>query len=339
MFALSAGLCAVEPCDWQEYGCGLPNISTRCADRSFDVIADVLVWCAKESATENWAQLFRSTAVQAPNVDIDILQVSFGWDVGFRVGVDYGMAHDRWDTSLVYTWFRTEGKDHASTSGGEIVSAFFGNIFVGNPDALGLTGATYHNASIKWKINFNIFDWELGRSYWVSSGLALRPFMGLKGGWIDQRIDSTWLNPLASARVLNPSALGVATENLKNDFWGLGPCVGLNTKWKLGDFNRHVFSLFGDFSGAIMWGHWTFGDVYKNELPLEVSVVNAELNGGASMLRTFTGFAWDVNFFSLRLGYEMQFWLDQLQFYSSPMGRLSHELTLQGGSIDFRLDF
>ena len=42
---------------------------------------------------------------------------------------------------------------------------------------------------------FNIFDWELGRNFWVSKALSLRPFLGLKGGWIHQSIHTKWQNP------------------------------------------------------------------------------------------------------------------------------------------------
>lgn len=94
-----------------------------------------------------------------------------------------------------------------------------------------------------------------------------------------------------------------------------------------------------------MYGHWTFGDVYKNDIQQKVSIKVPNINGGATMIRTLMGFGWDTNFckdrfhFSARLGYEMQFWLDQLQFYSFDTGRLSNELTLQGGTLDLRFDF
>lgn len=327
-----------------ESGNGLPNISARTLPQSncMNVSADVLFWCARQSGAENWGEDFSSSVLPSTNLTIDLLQVDFGWDPGFRVGVDYGMKHDQWDTQFFYTWFRTNGKDQASTSG-QITPAFFANVLVGNPTASLISGPTYHNGSIQWTILFNVFDWELGRNYWVSSALSLRPFIGLKGGWIFQKIHSKWLNPLASVNAPDPSAFGVATENIKNHFGGLGPSVGLNTKWKIGSVSRHMFSLFGDISGAIMWGRWTFEDVYRNQVPDKVSLIVPNMNGGASMLRTFTGLGWDYardRFgFAIRLGYEAQFWLDQLRYYSSPMGRLSNELTLQGGVIDVRFDF
>ncbi len=42
---------------------------------------------------------------------------------------------------------------------------------------------------------FDMFDWELGRSYFVSNYLVLVPHFGIKGGWIDQTIERAILLP------------------------------------------------------------------------------------------------------------------------------------------------
>lgn len=334
-------LCATDSCSSvvEEDCCnGLPNISARFQpdNTSFDIFADLLVFCAQESGSDNWAEVINATG---STTVCDIKDVRFGWNVGFRVGLGYGMCHDEWDTQLYYTRFSTQGNDHISSNPGSIFSPFLGNFYVDNPGGAGISGIAYQRASILWKVRFNMFDWELGRSFWVSHALSLRPFIGLKGGWIHQLIHTKWQNPhLSGAEFFH-----TGKEDLKNNFWGLGPCGGLKTKWNLVVYQNHSFSLLGDLSGAIMWGHWTFGDQFTNDIQQEVSVKLSNLNSGATMLRTFMGFGWDASFcqfhFSTKLGYEMQFWLDQLQFYSFDTGRLSNELTLQGGTLEFCVDF
>lgn len=325
----------------QANSCGLPNISARFQPDStnFTVLADVLVWCAKESGTDNWAEVINT---KGSTTNCDIRSVHFDWNAGFRVGAGYGMKHDQWDTQLYYTWFRTTGTDHVSSNPGSVFSAFLGNFYVDNPTGAGISGIAYQKASIDWRIHFNMFDWELGRAFWVSKALSLRPFLAVKGGWIHQSIHTKWQNPV----VTKGEPFDTGRENLKNNFWGIGPCGGLNTKWILFVRPKHSFSLFGDLSGAIMWGHWTFGDVYKNNIGQKVSIKTSKLNSAASMVRTFMGFGWDAIFgqddwshFSVKLGYEMQFWLDQLQFYSFDTGILDNALTLQGGTLEFRFDF
>lgn len=123
----------------------------------------------------------------------------------------------------------------------------------------------------------------------MSSALTLRPFFGLKGGWIDQTIHTRWQNPIGSALVFSS-----ATENLKENFWCIGPSGGLDTKWHLARYCSHTFSLFGDFSGALLWGKWTFEDVYKNNAPAEVLVTQPDVVGGTSTLRTIMGLQWDA---------------------------------------------
>lgn len=315
----------------------LPN---QC--KTFNVFADVLIWKAAQSGAENWAQVFETSDNV---VNVDILRVSFGCDVGFRAGFGWCLPCDQWDTQLYYTRFHTEGKDRASTNG-EIASSFLGNFYIANSDGL-KTGPTYQKAAIEWTISFNVFDWELGRDFCICQDFSLRPFIGLKGGWINQTIDSKWQTPIFPNPdpFFPPIPFDRAEENLKNHFWGIGPSTGLNLKCEWATFCRHSFSLFGDFSGALLYGHWDFRDFYQNDKLEEVSIDVPNINGAAAMLRGFVGIGWATDFnnqqqsFSVKLGYEAQFWLSQLQFYSLNTGRLNNELTLQGGTVDFQFNF
>ena len=324
---------------------GLPNISARFKPEStsFVIFADLLVWNVQESGSENWAEVITGGS-GAPEL-CDIRSVDFDWNAGFRVGLSYGMKHDQWDTGLCYTRFLTSGNDHVSSSPNSIFSAYLGNFYVDNPTGAGINGLAYQKASMQWTIHFNIFDWELGRNYWVSKALSLRPFLGLKGGWIHQLIQTKWQHPTLPPAPPPFKPFNKGRESLKNNFWGVGPSGGLNTKWKVLTTQNHSLSLFGDFSGAIMYGHWAFNDVYRNDIKQKVSVKLSDNTSAAAMFKLAMGFGWDANFsseryrFSSRLGYEAQFWLDQLQLYIFDTGRLNNLLTLQGGTLEFCFDF
>lgn len=344
MSALSVG-CLNAAVEQQNAGDGLPNPAARFRSDSSTVslFADLLVWSAAESGADNWAEVIYPSG---STTHCKIQDVRFNWNAGVRVGLDYGMHHDQWDTSLYYTWFRTKGTHHTSGPLGSVFSSFMGNFYIDNSTGAGISGVPYEKASMDWTIRFNMFDWELGRAFSVSRALSVRPFVGLKGGWIHQSIHSKWKHPdLSDPKYAGATPFTTATENLKNNFWGLGPSAGLNTKWSLLRSQRHLLNLFGDFSGAIMWGHWTFRDAYRNDIGQKVSIDVSPIDGGASMLRMLMGLEWGINInagqsrFSTRLGYEMQCWLDQLQFYSFDAGRLSDELTFQGGTLEFRFDF
>ncbi|MFA6118464.1 MAG: Lpg1974 family pore-forming outer membrane protein [Parachlamydiales bacterium] len=305
--------------------------------KNFDVFANLIVWTAKEAGSDCWAEVIASDSLGISN---NIQQVHFGWTPGFRVGGGYGKKHNHWDSQAYYTRFHTQGEDSISSGLGTVHSTFLGNFYVNNASGKGLSGPAYQKASIDWSIHFNMIDWELGRKFWINKLLILHPFLGIKGGRIDQIIKSKWQNP----DVPDAEFFRVGTEDIKNNYWGIGPRAGINTKWNLSNV-RSQFYFFGDFSGAIMWGHWSFADIFQNDRRQEVFVDLQNISGGSSMMQTFTGIGWDANFdknryrFSIKLGYEMQFWLDQLQFYSFTGGRLVNELTLQGGTLECYLDF
>jgi len=306
--------------------------------RSVELFASFLMWTAREVGSDCWAEVITTTGSKSSNV---LRQVHFDWDPGFRVGLSYGMEYDQWDTQAYFTWFHTRGHDHVLSSPGTVYSTYMGNFYIDNPTGAGISGPSYQSADINWMIHFNMFDWELGRNFWVGQSLALRPFMGIKGGWINQSIHSRWYNPA----LLGSKFYHIGKENIKNNFWGIGPAAGVNMKWNLFARPNHSFNLLGDFSGAIMWGHWSFSDVFNNDIEQQVTVDLQNINSGASMVRTFMGFGWNADLkqnryrFSIKLGYETQFWLDQLQFYSFIGGRLDTALTLQGGTLELSFDF
>lgn len=327
----------------QEFSEGIPNDSAKynpgCA--SFDFFANLLVWTAREAGADCWAEILTLTTSSSKN---DLIAVDFRWDPGFRVGVGYGMNRDQWDTQAYYTWFHTRGTESISSLPGTIHSGFLGNFYVSNPNGLGLSGPAYESAYVDWTIHYDIVDWELGRQFWVSRSLALRPFVGIKGGWINQSMHSTWENPAFNgSQFVNPQFFNTGVEKVKNDFWGIGPSIGINTKWNLFTGSFQLFNLLGDFSGALMWGHWTFDDTFDNDIGQHIFVGMDNINSGATTIRAFMGFGWEVCLkrchLSTKLGYESQFWLDQLQFYSFIQGRLSNVLTLQGGTLELSLDF
>ena len=67
------------------------------------------------------------------------------------------------------------------------------------------------------------------------------------------------------------------------------------------------------------------------------------ITGAATMLRGVVGFEWEQYFSratsTVRLGYEAQLWLNQMQFYSYNIGRLNNVTSLQGGFLEWQLNF
>jgi hypothetical protein len=127
--------------------------------------------------------------------------------------------------------------------------------------------------------------------------------------------------------------------------------------------DRPVFSIFGDVSGALMYGH------FKNSHSETGLTAAGAATGGFSpsglnrnlmvpVLTGILGLAWDFCFscdsmhLGIRAGYELQYWFRQNQrfsnFNTAGLGesvaaprytRTTGDLALQGLTIDVRFDF
>jgi hypothetical protein len=324
---------------------GMMNVSAypMIDSNKWDLWAAATLWHADQGGSE-WAVKYEQE--HATEVEGDVRAVDFGWNWGFKVGGGYNMMkHDEWDTQLYYTWFRASKEEEAGVPTSVLVpneSGTLTDVAVDSlytfPQSIGTYDANniFKNGEIDWHINFNMFDWELGRGYMVSKHLMLRPHVGIKGGWIHQNIHGHF-NSFVDAR---------RTYHFKNNFWGVGPSGGVNTKWELGNWSSHYFSFCGDFMAAYMYGrvnnHFEQNDPSFNEIELKAE----DRHLGQTMLQAFLGFGWDTNFnddqchFCLRLGYEYQHWFNQLQSFTNfEYHRENFDLTLQGGTLDVRLDF
>lgn len=299
-------------------------------DGSTVVFADLLDWKLREANAENWAQIITPPGAER---SADIIGAPFHWDTGYRVGIGHYSHDDQWYSTLYYTRYHTTGDGHAS---GEVYSAYLGNFYVNNVDGASF-GPHYHDASVKWKFAFDNIDLELGHTFDIDHIVMLHPFVGLKAAWIDQDIDSNWQDPVI------PTNFTSATEDLTNDFRGVGPSLGVNTTWPIHQAAQSAFNLFGNFSGALLWGSWHFKDIYQNNIGNTVTINTSDIVGAAPMVRAQMGLEWVGSYtkanVAVRLGYEAQVWFNQLQYYSFNGGRLNNLMSVQGGVLDFSLNF
>ncbi len=261
--------------------------------------------------------------------------VTFGWDPGFKVGVGYNMEYDGWDTQFSYTWFRTRTSEYIQPGSGIIKPSFWGF-------TTALT-EVFISGQLHWNIKFNVLDWSLGRAFWLSRNLSIRPLIGLKGGLIDQTIFTNWQNPTIFFPLTTTTL--VAMENLKQNFRGVGPKGGVGSKWVLGNIDKFYFSLLGDFEAAFLWGHWKFKDHFEDNFLVTVNTKVANINFGALVIQSLIGIGLDFNFrndlshFSFKMGYEIQDWVSAYQLFDDNTGQHNNDLILQGLNLSFRLDY
>lgn len=301
---------------------------------------NLLHWQVREGGDDDVGELI--SPVGTANPTVILLNAPFKWNTGFRLGGGY-LSPEQWDSVIYFTSYRTKAVNQVSAPG-QVYAPYIGNFFQNNTN--GKNNGPFYNASnLRWTIDYKIFDLELGRSFMIDNILTLRPFVGLKGGTINQRINTGWQGPnTLVAKVPVPiTSFNAATENLTNYFTGIGPSFGLNTTWPIVKFSQGSFNLVGDFSAAFLWGLWRFSDRYQTDGPYAVTVTVDDVNGAAPMTRAYVGLEWIRSFsekaITLSLGYEAQIWFDQIQFNSLNSGRLNDIMSLQGCVLNFSVNF
>ncbi len=340
--------------------CGPISMSARPSpDCGFFGFVDFLWWQAQEGGTE-WSFIENNQEfpdLGGPNEQAQITNndFTFQWNPGFRVGVGYNFDYDEWDAEVYYTWYFTSQNQSLSTPFSQTSGT--GGFAVNAIVPLHTDINTASAAAINWRVHYSVIDGELGRNFFISRHLALRPHIGLKTGWINQDVK---VNMTAEPSSTN---FGGPVHNRKeNDFWGIGPSGGINTRWYLATLGcgNHNLSLFGDFSGALLWGRFHIQE-RENEPGFDEDSTNHITFGGINkhlivpMMQTQLGLGWDTGFgncyhVSLDVGYEILYWFRQNQmlnvlpnFFFSQIyyvyQRQSEDLRFHGLTANLRFDF
>lgn len=305
---------------------GLPNPSVRPYEQlgTLNFFAKGFYWYPSE--TLDWSFTLESTA---NSVHTAYRSLVFDWAPGFSIGFGTNMEHDTWDARASYTWFHAKASDRTT---GHVTSAFLG----ARTSLIELI-ELFATGKAKLNLLYNMFDIDLGRNFFNSSCLSIRPMIGIKGGWITQKINTYWTIP----NFILTNSLLTATEDLKQRFQGGGPKGGVSGKWYL---SRH-FSLMSQFEAGYLWGHWSIEDTFIDNRNTIVFVETTPRNFGALVLHSFLGLSWDCDFncdrshIGLQIGYEIEDWFNHLQIFTNTSGSQNNDLILQGFNAGINLDF
>jgi len=339
-----------------------PNVLTSarpCDDIGLYLFADALYWHADVTNAE-WAFVSNAGSPTIPTAGSN-KELAFKWNWGFRVGIGYEFDHDQWDSDIYYTWFKNRAANN-STSQTSFTTPARGSASTLNGD-MDTDPALITGGRANTKLSFQVLDWELGRAFYISNSISLRPHVGLKGAWIHLKEGETFTSSLGETYKINNSTRS----------WEVGPSAGINSNWYFGCANtmavgkgevrdRPMWSIFGDVSGALMYGH------FKNSHSEVGTIAGATVDGFqpsslnrnlmVPVLTGVLGLAWDMCFdcdkvhLGIRAGYELQYWFRQNQRFSNindgsfgssfaapRYTRTTGDLALQGLTIDVRLDF
>lgn len=258
------------------------------------------------------------------------------WSPGFKFGVGYTFGNqDFWDVFLRWTFFQTHQHGHEHGS----LHPWWSPTLLG-PKA--------KHASSKWRLHYNTLDLELGRDYFISKSIALRPHLGLRGALIWQHYDAKYKGVFAEGTFLT-------NIKAKNNFGGVGVRAGAQLFWHF----TEDWSVIGSLAGALLYGHFNIDQDLKGVVGGGHSHkdINQELSRVAPNLEASLGFQWET-FFSedryrvaVSLAYEFTEWFSQNQMSRQELidgngqvgvthfDRNNGDLGLQGATLEVRFDF
>ena len=248
----------------------MPHID--CARAIFT--AELLYWNAHEDGLE-----YAISNTEAPNLSTnqvstfnsssyyngDLLNPERKWDYGFRFGLGYVLNHDGWDIDAMWTHFRRNASDDVVADANTTTSRIYtlwsavvpalGDFMQATPSVPLLPIAAEVQTS--WRLHLDLIDLELGRSFYTSKYLTLRPHIGLRGASIRQNYDITYLG--GSFREGTASAPLNLTDDvvMKDNFWGIGVRGGLNSDWHWSRGCGGDWSFYGNLALSMIYGRFT----------------------------------------------------------------------------------
>ena len=321
-----------------------PNAGPRVA-YGFDIFltADFIYWRTKQNGMTYASTGTLTTAPAVPFSNLENgreAQLTYDWDPGFKAGAGLNFWHDGWDIYLEYTWLHTDGSSSIGRPDGIVPSYTLPSY------ALVTQNIIANEANSRSHLHFNVIDLELGRNFYVSQFLMLRPHIGFKGTWQNQDWRTRYY--LTGMQIENIPLTGPYRMHHHNKYYGVGFRTGIDMAWH---FTTN-WSIFGDVAWTAMWSryrlirHDTIDDS-NNSTGEKQRNVNTRSNfydvkfiGEFQIgLRFEMWFADDRYHFQVQAGWEEQVWINHMTFINGLSPTPYFDLTTQGLSAMLRFDF
>ncbi len=325
------------PCD---YCLGPENVAGNPAVRPYTCGGDIVVEVAGFywNAHQDGLEFAIADSVAAPAttltdpsplnnlIEAEYLNPKSKWELGAKLGLGYDSTHDGWDLMLLWTHYRGRASKEVEadlTDNSSLLplwSAY--STTAGAITANNILYAT--DIDTRWKLRLDLVDLELGREFWSSKYLTLRPHVGLRYAWIKQSYDITHEGGAWSA-VGNPTSV-FPTDNLvdlDSKFKGVGVRAGLNSTWMIG----RGFAFFGNAAISIVYGRFSLDTDETNSLttaPFTTTIIqqtDEHFRSAKGMTDLAFGLSWSTLFgecqygFTLALSWEHHLFFNQNQFW------------------------
>ncbi|MBN2479766.1 MAG: hypothetical protein JXA94_06020 [Parachlamydiales bacterium] len=258
--------------------------------------------------------------------------LNYEFGPGFKVSLGMGTGLDQWTIGIDYLRYHTTVKDSKSPS---LDPSIIPLIPFWRTQSVNASKIDF-----KWKLNLDILDLKVGRPFYEGTHLIARPYLGLRGGWIYQRVFSN---------TTTFSTLLLLEDRAKSDSWIIGPRAGVDADWIFGG----GFSFFTSLAACIFYQDFDATYLEVNHTNPENLVLNIKNNAKyvSSNLDILAGFKWGMYnrsksfHFSILAAYELQnYWAQNEMRHLKDISETVNEKTpgslfLQGLTASINLDF
>lgn len=274
-----------------------------------------------------------------------VREPTFDWAFGVKAGIGYNFFYDGWEMNAEYTYFQNKGSDRyhvAPPSGIYPIDESLLALSASDPHALlDHEIAEFATSSVSdVEVTLNNLVYVIGKDFYVSKKLSVRPNVGLQAAWISRSQDSRYFaggtyftHTYPSGHTVDVGGLGSDTlyVSKENKTTGLGPTVGIDTLWYLG--NR--FSFYTNMRGSLLFGYirYTDHDTFsgsQNAYLTRTSIHRIIPTGDIALGLCYDKYIMDeTQHIHFALGYEIQ------QFWSDNIGNVG----FYGVDFNIRWDF
>lgn len=330
------------------------------------VVTDLLIWRSSEDGLG-----YGKKVVVAPSALLGGAPVlkqekeknpQYTWNAGFRIGVGYNSACDGWDVATNWTHFHNRAD---SSSKSDFVINADGLIHPFYPAWLVVDKKGFiDEVKTNWKFRLDLVDLELGREFYISRSLTLRPFIGLRAARIDQKYHLRGQANEGEPTLGVIQSANFTTKTLMNcEYRGIGLRTGLDSEWSFGC----GWSLYGQAAVSLLYGRFNVVERFDFEQRNEAHSSNSPSFNDDSKDRFWAsraitdmalGIRWKKYFdcdclaLTVQLAWEQHLFFAQNQFQDVNAG-LSNtilpyrtagqihrgDLSVQGITLSCKLDF
>ncbi len=334
-----------QRCLGPENFAGNPPVCPKGCNGDFDITVAAFYWSTHQDGMEYAIEngVTQPATITTP-ADTQVFNQLAGaeykhpsskWDWGFKLGLGYCSPCDGWDVQLLWTWFH--GRNHnsldADPSDNTAILPLWSQFVATAGTPIFATSAEAH-----WKVKLNLIDLELGRDFWVSRYLAVRPFVGLRYASIRQHteLDYNGGSWAASATTAAQFAYNGIVD-LENNYRGAGLRAGLNSEWNFGC----GWALWGDLAASIIYGRFRVD--HDEIIRLASLSPHSETNildttesfrASRAILDMGLGVQWSTMFCSCKYGFTaMLGWESHIFFDQNQMWRVSRVKATPSGTL------